>query len=63
MCLSQPYYNSGASDRGSADVVPTQQEDAIAKDPASITPFAEAQPTSKSGKMNLLLLLSFYKSL
>ena len=65
MCFSQPYHNTGASDSGTTDVGPTQQEDAIAKNPAlSITPCAEAQLTSKSGKMDKLkLFLSFYKSL
>ena len=64
MCLSKPYHNTGASDSGSADVGPTQQEDAIAKNSAlSTIPFGEVQ---QNGKMDLLLkykLLSFYKLL
>ena len=54
MCFSQPYYNTGASHSGSADIGPTQQEDVIVKNPAlSTTPRGEVQQTSKSGKKNL----------
>ena len=56
MCLSQPYHNTGSSDSGSANVVPTQQEDARAKNPAlSTIPCGEVRQNSKSGEMDLLL--------
>ena len=54
MCLSQLYHNTGASGSGSADVVPTQQEDVMVKNPVlSTTPHGEVQKASKGGKKNL----------